>query len=337
MEIELIRYEGGRRKKNKTWRIIKYILYILIAIFFIGYLLQSLNIYRERRIYSAPGKLIEVNSHKMHIYTCGKESPAIVFTSDINTPSSYIDFYNFYRKLSKNNRVIAYDRLGFGWSEETDVERTIDKVTSELGILLRKSGQKPPYIFVAHSSGYLEAVRFAQMHPDQVAGILIIAGNTDKYLKKTTIPMYNVMKFARSTGILRLLSKTKTIQPPNQTELLPEVLQKTNISQYLKTSYNKSRINEIKELKSNMNTVFSGSSLGDIPVMILTGDTASNNFEDSSQTLSKLKALSSNVRVENIHSKDEYIHSDKPESVISSINKLLEIAKRNAALKSIQQ
>lgn len=61
-----------------------------------------------------------------------------------------------------------YDKPGYGWSDITNAPRDIDTMIKEIHEVLSKAGEKPPYIYVAHSIALLEAIRFAQLYPDEV-------------------------------------------------------------------------------------------------------------------------------------------------------------------------
>lgn len=54
-------------------------------------------------------------------------------------------------ELKPYGGTVSFDKAGFGWSEKTDIPRTIDILSEELHELLKKSGQSSPYILVGNS------------------------------------------------------------------------------------------------------------------------------------------------------------------------------------------
>ncbi len=56
----------------------------------------------EKSQYEPPGKLIEVNNHKIHIYSKGKGTPTVVFTTGSGTPSAYTDYLVVHGKIHRH-------------------------------------------------------------------------------------------------------------------------------------------------------------------------------------------------------------------------------------------
>ena len=167
--------------KNSYKRRLFQLLTLVLLILAMGILWQHAMNQYEKDKYNPPGQLIEVDSHKMHIYALGEGSPTVVFTSGSGTPCTYTDYYCIQKEVSKTVRTISYDRPGFGWSEPTSIPRTIDKQVDELHQLLSKAGEKPPYLLVGHSLSSLEVIRYAQVFPDEVFGIILIDGGNPTF------------------------------------------------------------------------------------------------------------------------------------------------------------
>ncbi|MGV9381876.1 alpha/beta fold hydrolase [Nonomuraea sp. NPDC003707] len=74
------------------------------------------------------------------------------------------------RRYEVGGRQLFLDRGGTGWSGPTRLPRTAD----ELYDLLRVAGVPGPYVLVGHSLGGLHARRCAQLHPDEVAGLVAL-------------------------------------------------------------------------------------------------------------------------------------------------------------------
>jgi pimeloyl-ACP methyl ester carboxylesterase len=70
--------------------------------------------------------------------------------------------------------VFAYSRPGYGRSEGADTPRTGRVVVEELRAVLRAEGLSPPYVLVGHSLGGLYMQLFARIHPDEVAGLVLV-------------------------------------------------------------------------------------------------------------------------------------------------------------------
>jgi pimeloyl-ACP methyl ester carboxylesterase len=74
--------------------------------------------------------------------------------------------------VAKFATSVLYDRGGTGWSDPVELPRTAAEVATELRELLRAAGVPGPFLLVAHSLGGAYVRRFAQLFPDEVAGML---------------------------------------------------------------------------------------------------------------------------------------------------------------------
>jgi pimeloyl-ACP methyl ester carboxylesterase len=66
----------------------------------------------------------------------------------------------------------VYDRGGTGYSDPLPLPRTAAAVATELRELLRAQNIAGPYVLVPHSLGGFYAHRFAQLYPQDVAGMV---------------------------------------------------------------------------------------------------------------------------------------------------------------------
>lgn len=76
--------------------------------------------------------------------------------------------------VEKFVRVCSYDPAGSGESDKTDKPQSIDEIVEDLHSLLEKSGERSPFVLVAHSLAGLHARRFATRFPQQVAGFVFV-------------------------------------------------------------------------------------------------------------------------------------------------------------------
>lgn len=311
---------------TKRLILVAFILILLMLISGITY--EKTSEYFDSKKYQPPGKIININNHNMHIFTKGSGKATVVFISGFGTPSPYADFYPLYSEISKHAGIAVYERPGYGWSDIAKTPRDIDTITEEIHQLFTKSKQKPPYIFVAHSLGSLEAIRYTQKYREEVMGMVTIdAGNPDFYSKglSGSISSNNSLKLIlNKIGIFRLLFNNDkfynaTIAERNYLKLLPEDLKKVDTVMYLKTMINKNKIDEDKSLVNNALKVSSGGTIGNIPLTILTSEIeAANNkdWEVSQKAFRNWSAKSKQIIVKN---SGHYIHHYAPEVVNNEI------------------
>jgi len=70
--------------------------------------------------------------------------------------------------------IFAYNRPGYGNSQETGTARDGATIVEELRQTLRHKGLAPPYILVGHSLGGLYMQLFAKRYPQEVSGLVLV-------------------------------------------------------------------------------------------------------------------------------------------------------------------
>lgn len=319
-------------KKLFSKKLFKFLI-VLVILFSAGSLWQHIMISYEENKLNLPGQLVEVNNHKLHIYGEGNGQLTVVFTVGSGTPCAYTDYYYIQKELSKSLRTVTYDRAGYGLSEPTSVPRTVDEQVSDLHKLLDKSGEKPPYILVGHSLSSLEVIRYAQLFPEEVSGIVLIDGGNPvyyaKYSEPPTLLFSYLLEGVRESGLVRALGSFGVLTPlsgeSKRYKMLPSELGEIDKMMFYRNIGNKTNRSEIKNINKNAAKVIDNGSLGNIPLVILTSNTSSNWTE----TQKELKAWSNNSRQETISGVGHYIHWDKPDIVIEKIQELVkEVGKK---------
>lgn len=173
---------------------------------------QKVALRNARNNYPAPGKLIEVDGHKMHLLCSGSKrmptDPTIII--DAGNASYSLDWRGIQRSLESNYHVCTYDRSGYGWSEPSPSPRDADHSVNELHSLLQVAEEMPPYVLVGHSLGGLHMQLFATRYVSEVAGLILVespgaAVQNDPY-RQYTIGSQRTMLFLTDSGLLRVLA-----------------------------------------------------------------------------------------------------------------------------------
>jgi pimeloyl-ACP methyl ester carboxylesterase len=138
----------------------------------LGMVYQALGTRRDGRIYPPPGRLVDLGSHRLHLFEAGRGSPTILLEAGLM--STVLSWSELQRALAGSFRVVSYDRAGLGWSELGPMPRTADRIVDELHALLERAAISPPYVLVGHSFGGLTMPLFAARFPDEVAGMVLV-------------------------------------------------------------------------------------------------------------------------------------------------------------------
>lgn len=128
-----------------------------------------------------PGKLIDVGGgRRMHLVCEGSGNPTVVFES--GSGEGWYSWALVQPVIARTMRACSYDRAGVGFSDPRAGERTVSALNADLHELLRRSGEKGPYILAGHSIGGILVRRYAMRYPEDVAGIVLVdsaVGNFD--------------------------------------------------------------------------------------------------------------------------------------------------------------
>ena len=120
-----------------------------------------------------PGKLVEVNGHKLHINCAGNGTPIVVLESAIGGWS--VDWEKVQPLVAKKTRICSYDRAGYGWSEPRDEDAVSSQlIADELHQLFINAQEAGPYLMVGHSLGGLHVQAFVHTYPKEVVGAVLV-------------------------------------------------------------------------------------------------------------------------------------------------------------------
>jgi pimeloyl-ACP methyl ester carboxylesterase len=116
-----------------------------------------------------------IDGQPTHIEKRGNRGPIVVFESGLGADSSA--WRAVAGPISAFAQVILYDRAGLGMSTPFTAPGrpiTARRVADALDRLLARADLHPPFILVGHSLGGLYAQMFGRLHPNQVAGMVLL-------------------------------------------------------------------------------------------------------------------------------------------------------------------
>lgn len=307
-----------------------FILYVIILAI-IAMIIEEIILLYERKHSKAPGMLIKASKGSLHVFSKGIGDTTLVFAAGSGCPSPYYDFYNLQEKVSKFTKTALYERYGYGYSDDIFHGIPLDSLVDDIRLSLKKSGHTPPYIFLAHSMASIEILRYTQMYPYEVMGIIFEDGLNPEI--KDDIPLPNTlrlrfMQFLKFTGILRLLLKLPYYKKQVVTKTTPKEIIKLKTRLTVKNFWNENMVYEMKNLKRNCSTVLNhGTDFKDLPIQILTAENrkafsvlSNKNWLKSQK---KMLLFSTNTDQIIIEGSDHFIHDDNNDIIISAIKSIL--------------
>ncbi len=118
---------------------------------------------------------IDAGGHKLNLLMGGKRgeaTPAVILEGGFGV--GIASWSPVQREIATFTQVVSYDRAGLGQSDSGPTPRDAKQVATELHTALQKAGIKPPYVLVGHSLGGPYVRVFANMYPNEVAGLVLV-------------------------------------------------------------------------------------------------------------------------------------------------------------------
>jgi pimeloyl-ACP methyl ester carboxylesterase len=340
-ENETDRPDAPRERGGRLWKWTKRALLgfvgLVVVVLLAGVIYQFVATRLTYRNYPAPGEMVSVSGHEMHLYCTGKAGGGPTVVMDSGLGGGVLDWQTVQPKVAKFARVCSYDRSGIGWSESGPSPRTSRRIVEELHALLSDAGEEGPYVLVGHSFGGANVQLYASEYPERVAGMVLVDSALDvrvldEDLRDATAnatPSPLTLKILAPLGITCLLN--------SQVDLLPKRLAQERLAIQNSTRHQFAVADETVTINESIATTTDAApSLGDRPLIVLSAgarqypgftkeqakraDKQANELEASRQKLSENSLL--------VVAKDSghYIHFERPELVVDSIRRVVEAA-----------
>ena len=126
----------------KVWLVIMGLVFVLFP---------NISSATEEIVLPRPGQMINIDTHKLHLYCLGEGQPTIIMDAGLGGFS--LEWFRSQQLLAQSTKVCVYDRAGYGWSEAGPMPRTSSRIADELYLLLTRARIQGPYVLVGHSFG----------------------------------------------------------------------------------------------------------------------------------------------------------------------------------------
>jgi 3-oxoadipate enol-lactonase len=114
---------------------------------------------------------IDANGVSLHYELAGTHGPVLVLMHELGGTLNSWDAVA--PRLAAGRRVLRYDQRGAGLSEKVRQEFTNDMLVEDFAALAKLLNLAPPYHFVTVAAAATQALRFLELHPDQVGALVL--------------------------------------------------------------------------------------------------------------------------------------------------------------------
>lgn len=245
-----------KRIRSKFLKVIFIIAAVIVLFIIVSFIRHKICSFRERKLLTPLGKIVEVNGHNMSVYTEGEGDKTLVFLSGGGTCSPILDFKSLYSLLSNEYKIAVVEKFGYGFSDVVDEQRDIDTMLSETRMALEKAGIEGPYVLCPHSMSGLEALYWAQKYPEEVEAIIGLDMAVPAYYDemRISIPITKLGQYGAALGITRWipsLAESDAIKVGTLSEEEKEIYRAV----FYQRTATVTMIDEVKAVKDNAKTV----------------------------------------------------------------------------------
>lgn len=287
-----------------------------------GVVLQWGLSYLALRNADAPGKLVDVGGHRLHLLCEGQGGPTVLLEAGL--PGSSLAWKSVTADIAPFTTVCSYDRAGYAWSEASPFPRTSGNIVRELRLLLQNAGIDPPYVLVGHSFGGMMMQLFAGRHPSEAAGMVLVdSSHPDQVHRTIEVDSMNTLgqglRFLSVLGIPRLFFPVPAGDPASRDNSVREMEEKL---QYTTRSI-QAAASELIQMRESLREVAAHRPrLGTKPLVVLTEGRRRKDFwYELQEDLARLSTASEWQIAER---SGHFIHHDEPEIVVDAIRRTVE-------------
>lgn len=245
-----------KRIRSKFLKVIFIIVAVIVLFIIVSFIRHKICSFRERKLLTPLGKIVEVNGHNMSVYTEGEGDKTLVFLSGGGTCSPILDFKSLYSLLSNEYKIAVVEKFGYGFSDVVDEQRDIDTMLNETRMALEKAGIEGPYVLCPHSMSGLEALYWAQKYPEEVEAVIGLDMAVPAYYDemRISIPITKLGQYGAALGITRWipsLAESDAIKVGTLSEEEKEIYRAV----FYQRTATVTMIDEVKAVKDNAKTV----------------------------------------------------------------------------------
>ncbi len=265
------------KKLIKIIRRIGIVLAIALVLFvvstFIHHKLQSskeFKLLKENGYYNP----VSVDDYSLNVSIFGNENGkhTIVGLAGLGTGDYSVAARQMTACLEADNKIVFIDRAGYGLSDDTANEMTLEHIVRDYRKALKNAGIEGPYILMPHSIGGAYATYWESNYPEEIEAIVFVDGSelcadafNEEPVKKVTIGDKALASLAKMGFSRYVLRKYNYHLPDNYSE----EEQKLSDALMLMTLDSIAPVSESGLIAPNAQAAFNGIVTNDIPKLYI--------------------------------------------------------------------
>ena len=158
------------------------ILLVLIILFtLITFIIHRVKTSQEIALLKEKGYFnpVSVGDHSLNVSKFGNEngSHTIVSLAGLGMGDYSVVQRQMTSYLENDDLVVFVDRAGYGLSDDTDSEMTLEYIVEDYRKALKNAGIEAPYILMPHSIGGAYANYWSSNYPDEIEAVVFVDGS----------------------------------------------------------------------------------------------------------------------------------------------------------------
>lgn len=291
--------------------------------------------------YAKPGTLVGIGGGRhLNLRCTGTGSPTIVLEAGLGMTSRA--WATVQPMLARTNKVCAYDRAGFGFSEGGPVPRDLAAEVADLHALVVAAPIETPLVLVAHSWGTAIARAYASDHRSDLVGVVLLdpspmnlAAVAPEAVKENAQAIGQMSAFAAQCRAAALKDQLPATTAPLSSCIapddphLPSALSKSIRRYKRQVGFWDATSGELKgDFELSKQALPVDTTLGDTPLIVLSADgTFAQEAAEKRATLEKARTnthaaiVSTSTQGERrlVPKSSHFIQDDQPKVVVDAV------------------
>lgn len=304
-----------------------------------------------------PGRLVRLPDGRRLNFRCeGEGAPTVLFEAGFAGTS--LAWTRVLSRIAAHTRACAYDRAGYGFSDEGPAPRDGAAVAKDLDEGLKAAGIRGPFVLVGHSAGALYMRLFAARRRNAIAGMVLVdpsIEHQDRRFEAVFGPGAGGMAGQKAGAAACLAAAMRRALPsadpalavctPKPNTNVPTADNAARMAEALRPATWRTRLSEADTLwgATSDEVDKAPASLGDLPLIVLTADgtyeAAPSNVRPAADTLwrtlhQEIARRSRRGREQRVANTSHMIMLDQPAVVVAAIDAVIDESKAAGAPKA---